>query len=443
MKKKAVKERRKQGVTSGERRKQGLAEHLAMTTVMQQLVLPLLVGVEATKNGLLAFVHQMGLLAMQELFAVEATAIAGPKGKHVDGRTHHHWGTAKTPLPFGGRNIVVDRPRVRRTGKGGGEIPLPSVEAFRAADPLCARVAEQIVLGVSTRGYQRSLEPVPEEMMSRGTSKSSASRALIDKTSEKLTAFLDRRLEDTHLIAMFIDGIEVAKKSVIIALGVTTDGTKVPLGLWIGSTENAVVATELLQNFVERGLQIDGPLLFVIDGGKGIRKALRDVFGDRAVVQRCQVHKMRNVLEHVPEARRSYVRRQMREAYKSKSAQVAKKLLLQLASWLESNGEDSAAGSLREGLDDSLTVLRLSLPPTLRRTFSTTNAIENMNGTLRRICRNVKRWQGESMIRRWIALGVSEAQSKFRRVKGHQQMASLVAALRPETMTVEVEKKVA
>jgi putative transposase len=443
MKKKAVEERRKQGGTSGERRKQGLAAHLALATVMQQLVLPIVVGVEATKNGLLAFVHQMGMLALQELFAVEAAAIAGPKGKHIEGRTHHHWGSAKTPLPFGGRNVVVDRPRVRRGGKGGKEIPLPSVEAFRAADPLCARVAEQIVLGVSTRGYERSLEPVPEETTSRGTSKSAASRGLITKTTEKLALFIDRRLEDVNLIAMFIDGIEVAKKSVIIALGVTTEGTKVPLGLWIGSTENAVVATELLQNFVERGLRVDGPLLFVIDGGKGIRKALRDVFGDRAVVQRCQVHKMRNVLEHVPEARRPYVRRQMREAYKSKSMQTAKKLLLQLASWLESNGEDSAAVSLREGLDESLTVLRLNLPQTIRRTFSTTNAIENMNGTLRRICRNVKRWQGESMIRRWIALGVGEAQSKFRRVKGHAQMSSLVAVLRPAATKVEVEKKVA
>jgi transposase-like protein len=443
MKKKAVGERRKQGVTSGERRKEGAAAHLALVNVMQQLVLPLVVGVEATKNGLLAFVHQMGMLALQELFTFEAAAIAGPKGKHVEGRTHHHWGTAKTVLPFGGRNVVVDRPRVRRTGKGGKEIPLPSVEEFRAADPLSERVAEQIVLGVSTRGYDRSIEPAPEATTSRGTSKSSASRALIDKTTEKLTAFLDRRLEDVNMIAMFIDGIEVAKKSVIIALGVTTEGTKVPLGLWIGSTENAVVATELLQNLVERGLRVDGPLLFVIDGGKGIRKALRDVFGDRAVVQRCQVHKMRNVLDHVPEARRNYVRRQMREAYKSKSMQVAKKLLLQLASWLESNGEDSAAASLREGLDESLTVLRFNLPQALLRTFSTTNAIENMNGTLRRISRNVKRWQGESMIRRWMALGISEAQSKFRRVKGHEQMSKLVAALRPNTTTMEVEKKVA
>ena len=163
-------------------------------------------------------------------------------------------------------------------------------------------------------------------------------------------------------------------------------------------------------------------MLFVIDGGKGIHKALRQVFGDRAVIQRCQVHKLRNVRDHLPEARRSYVIKQMRDAYRSKSAAVAKKKLLQLVSWLDSNGEDGAAGSLREGLDETLTVLRLGLPSTLCRTFSTTNAIENLNGTLRRICRNVKRWRGEKMITRWIALGIAEAQKRFRRVKGHDQM---------------------
>lgn len=426
---------------AGESRKQGATATNAVATVMQQLVLPLIVGIEATKKGLMSFVHQMGLLALGELLAFEAAEIAGPKGKHNGGRTHHHWGSTKTVLPFGGRHVIVERPRVRR--RGGGEVTLPSIEAFQAADPLAARVAEQIVLGVSTRGYDRSLDPAPEQIKSRGTSKSAASRALIDKTVEKLAAFVERKLDDVNLVAMFIDGIEVAQRSVIVALGVMAEGTKVPLGLWVGSTENAVVATELLQNLIARGLRVDGPVLFVIDGGKGIRKALRDVFGDRAVVQRCQVHKMRNVLEHLPEVRRANVRRQMREAYKSRSAQVAKKQLLQLASWLEANGEDSAAASLREGLDESLTVLRLGLPKTVCRTFSTTNAIENMNGTLRRVCRNVKRWQGESMIRRWIALGIGEAEKKFRRVKGHQQMASLIAALRPSTMVVEVEKQVA
>lgn len=422
------------------RGKQAANDAQALPLVMRQMVLPLIVGAEATKRGLLAFVQQMGMLALREVFDGEAEMIAGPKGKHAPGRTHHHWGTTRTPLPFGGRHVVVERPRVRR--KGGSEEMLPSVEAFRAADPLSARVAEQIVLGVSTRGYGPSLGLVAAELETRGDSKSATSRALIDKTTEKLAAFLERRLDDVELIAMFLDGIEFAEETVIVALGVTTDGTKVPLGLWSGSTENHVVAGELVQGLLDRGLRVEGPMLFVIDGGKGIHKALRQVFGDRAVIQRCQVHKLRNVRDHLPEARRSYVIKQMRDAYRSKSVAVAKKKLLQLVSWLDSNGHDGAAGSLREGLDETLTVLRLGLPSTLCRTFSTTNAIENLNGTLRRICRNVKRWRGEKMVTRWIALGIAEAQKRFRRVKGHDQIPVLIAALRPTTnAAITLEKK--
>jgi len=408
---------------------------------MRQLMLPLLVAMEATKSGLLAFVQQMGMLALQELLDSQAADIAGAKGKHLPGRTHHHWGSAKTPMPFGGRNVVVDRPRVRR--KGGGEVALPSVAEFRAADPMPDRVAEQVVLGVSTRGYGRSLEPVDPELTTRGTAKSSASRALIENTTEKLAAFVEQPLDELKLTAMFIDGIEIAKHTVIIALGVTIDGVKVPVGVWAGATENGTVATAMLQNMIDRNLSVDAPMLFVIDGGKGVRKALGDVFGDRAIVQRCQVHKLRNVHDHLPDSRRNYVGKQMREAYKSTSAKVAKKKLLQLASWLESNGEDSAAASLREGLDETLTVLRLGLSKLLCRTFSTTNAIENMNGTLRRVLRNVKRWRGEGMVRRWVALAIAEAQRGFRRVKGHQQMPSLLAALRPGIATLENERKVA
>ncbi len=423
------------------RRTQEARKPHVVSIAMQQMMLPLLLAVEATKDGLLAFVQQMGMIALSELLSTEAAAIAGPKGKHLGARTHHHWGTAKTPLPFGGRHVVVERPRVRR--KGGGEVELPSIIAFREADPLPTRVAEQVALGVSTRGYARSLDPIDPELTTRGTGKSSASRALIDSTTEKLAAFVERRLDDLRLVAMFIDGIEIAKQTVIIAMGITIDGTKVPVGLWAGSTENTVVATALLQNLVERGLHVDDSMLFVIDGGRGLRRALRDVFGDRAIVQRCQVHKLRNVREHLPEARRHYVARQMREAYKCGNAKLAKKQLTQLANWLESNGEHSAAESLREGLDETLTVLRLGLPKTLCRTFSTTNGIENLNGTLRRVLRNVKRWRGESMIRRWVALGIAEAQRGFRRVKGYQQMPSLVAALRPNSVPLENERKVA
>src|SRR5580692_5963432 len=242
---------------------------------------------------------------------------------------------------------------------------------------------------------------------------------------------------------MFIDGIEFAGHSVVIALGVTIDGTKAPLGIWAGSTENTTLVTELLSNLVARGLRVEQSMLFVIDGGKAIRKALRDVFGDRAIIQRCQVHKARNVRDHLPESRRAYVARQMRDAYASTTMATAKKKLLLLASWLASNGEDSAAASLREGLDETLTVLRLGLPPTLRRSLATTNAIENMNGSLRRIARNVKRWKDEAMIRRWVALGIAEAQKEFRRVKGHKNMPSLVAVIRTTTAPVAIDKQVA
>jgi putative transposase len=409
-------------------RKQGKIATTTLTAVMHQLVLPLIVGLEATKKGMFAFVHQMGMAAVNELLAVEAASVAGPKGKHAVSRQFHHWGSTPTVVPFGGRKVVVERPRVR--GKAGGEVALPTLEAFRAGDPMPARVAEQIVLGVSTRGYERSLEPVPGDVTTRGTSKSSASRALIERTAEKLSAFLTRSLEKTDIVAMFIDAIEIANKSVIIALGVTVDGTKVPLGMCLGSTENSTVATALLNGLIERGLHIAHRTLFVIDGGKGIRKGIADIFGAAAIVQRCQVHKLRNVRDYLPEARHAHVMRQMRKAYASSNPKVARKQLLQLASWLESNGDDGAAASLREGLDETLTVLHLKLTGTIQRTFATTNSIENMNGTIRRVCRNVKRWKGESMIQRWIALGVGEAERKFRRVKGYKMMSPLVAAVR-------------
>jgi transposase-like protein len=213
--------------------------------------------------------------------------------------------------------------------------------------------------------------------------------------------------------------------------------------MWLGSTENATVATALLQSLIERGLRVNEKLLFVIDGGKGIRKAIRDTLGDAALVQRCQVHKMRNLRDHLPEARHAYVMRQMHRAYASSNSKVARKQLLQLVSWLEANGDDSAAESLREGLDETLTVLALRLPDALRRTFATTNPVENMNGTIRRVCRNVKRWKGESMIQRWMALGIGEAERKFRRVKGYKSMSALVAALRPGATAVESDSKVA
>jgi transposase-like protein len=392
------------------------------------VLLPMVAGIAATRRGLMHFVHQAGLVALNEVLEADVERLAGPKGKHAVGRTHNRWGSTHGSLSLGGRRVSLKRPRVRSTD--GLEAPLGAWDELAQVDPMPERVVEQILLGVSTRGYERSLEPLPPTVPTRGTSKSAVGRQLVARTIEKAREYLARKLNDVNLVALFLDGIEVAGHTVVVALGVALDGAKVPLGLWVGSTENHQLCTALLHDLIERGLRLDERVLCVIDGGKGIRKALEDVLGERAVIQRCQLHKLRNVLSYLPDARHPYVRQAMREAYRSESATLARKRLQQLVSWLESNGEEAAAASLREGMEETLTVLKLGLGRTLTRSFSTTNAIENMNSTIRRVVRNVKRWRGAPMAKRWVALGIAEAHKKFRRIKGHREMPVLVTALR-------------
>ena len=287
----------------------------------QQLLLPMIEGIAHSKAALLEWVHQVGLSALGELFERDAEQLAGPKGKHSKERSHYRWGSAAAELPFGGRRIVVSRPRVRKIV--GGEEQLPTVEHFQRVDPVPARVLNQILLGVSTRGYEKSLEPPPAGVAARGTSKSAASRHLIPGMTDKLREQLTRRLDDLDLLVLMLDGVEVARRTVVVALGVLADGRKVVLGLWLGSTENAALATALLQNLLARGLTLDGRVLCVIDGGRGIRKALTAVFGDLVVVQRCQVHKKRNVLDHLPQSRKAHVARALSQAWASDSTELA------------------------------------------------------------------------------------------------------------------------
>jgi putative transposase len=392
------------------------------------LVEPMLAGMTTTRQHLLAWVHAQGLAALDELFREEAMALAGPKGRHHPERTHHHWGTAATELTFGGRRVQMQRPRVRQTA-GGGEATLPSVAAFRGRDPLTARMMQQLLAGVSTRQYEASLEVPPEGRHSRGSSKSAVSRTVVRRTRQRLHEYLTRRLEGLEVVALFLDGVVVAGQTVIVALAITRDGDKVPVGLRLGSTENAVLCTELLQDLLARGLALEGRVLWVIDGGKGLRKALGDVFGDAAVIQRCQLHKARNLDALVPKARQAYVRASLRRAYRAASAAAARRQLTALATWLERNGHAEAAASVREGLEDTLTVLKLGLPPTLRRFFATTNCIENLIGTLRHVTRHIKRWRDGDMRRRWIGLGLLRAAERFRRIKRHGELAVLVTAL--------------
>ena len=423
----------KQAVRQGKKR--GRAKQI------DQLPRPLVTGVVAkARETLTSWVECRELEVLGEVLRADAERIAGAKGTRRRKRTANHWGTRAAEVPFAGRHITVQRPRVRSTA--GPEVPLPSLEAFRQHDALDERTIEQLVLGVSTRGYAASLEPLPSRVRGRGASKSAASRRVVSGTRARMREDLERALDGLDLVALYLDGLTIAERTVIVALGLTTDGTKVPLGLWQGSTEHTTVCTELLQHLLDRGLLIQGKLLCVIDGGKGLRRALLNVLGDAVLVQRCQVHKRRNLHDHLPASRSSYVRRALREAYQRKTFTVAKARLQALAAWLERQGEHGAAASRREGLDETLTVLKLTLPATLRRSLATTNPVENLIGTIRRVSRNVKRWRGDR-VPRWTALGLRTAEQKFRRIKGYRDLPVLVRELRRDAPSLDANAEAA
>lgn len=371
------------------------------------------------------FIFTEGLKALDVQLEEDRTELCGPRYSRNPGDAGPvRWGSAQGELVMGGRRIVVNKPRVREDGH---EVMLPTWADFSDEDPLDERTLEQMILGVSSRGYDRSVEAVPESVDSNGASKSAASRRFVGATQKQLDEWLKRDLSELRLVAIMLDGIEVADTTVIVALGIDETAGKVPLGLWAGATENARVCQELLSNLVSRGLDAQH-CLFVIDGGKALRKAIRDTFGKRTLVQRCQVHKQRNVTDHLPKTRRAAVGAAMRDAYRSKSKATAKKRLLQLASELEDEFPDAAA-SLHEGLDETLTLKDTGLLASLERSLSSTNAIENLNGSIRRVSGRVRRWRDGKMIKRWAAAAILEAQRGFRRLKGYKGMSALVAAL--------------
>jgi putative transposase len=439
MKKKAENTERKQPIARlAEPRR--LGEALFPTEHLRQLLMPLVTGAVETRRGLMAWSHQLGVEALQDIFRDDVERMVGPKGKHQEVRSYNRWGSTPAEMEFGGRRISVERPRVRR--RAGGEVELPTVRYVQAVDPLPDTVLNQILLGVSTRGYDASVPPPPIGTRSRGTSRSAVSRRLVHKMSEKMKASLTSSLAEAHLVGLLVDGIGVGDHTIVVALGVTPEGKKVPLGLHQGSTENATVCTTLVNKLLERGLKIEDPILCVIDGGKGIRKALRDVLGHLAVIQRCTVHKRRNVREHLPKHRQKSIDRQIHDAYASKTADTARKRLRQVISWLARNGEESAAESLKEGLEETLTVIKLGLPDILRKFFSTTNAIENLMGSIRKVTRNVKRWRSDQMARRWVTAAIERARSRFRNIKGHKSIPILIAALRVHAKTLDLQEQV-
>jgi transposase-like protein len=389
-----------------------------------QLLMPLAALV---RKDLLELVHQLGLQAFATMLEAERTELCGERYKHNAARRATRAGTTRGELAFGGRRVSVTRPRV--VDREGHEVPLSTWTEFSTNDPLERRALEQMAVGVSTRKYKRSLEALPDSIEARGTSKSAVSRRFVSLTTEKLSEWMSRALGELDLWAVFVDGIHFGEHVVLCALGVDALGEKHVLGIWEGATENQVACKAMLEDLVTRGLTVDRSRLFIIDGGKGLRSAIRAIFGRRALIQRCQVHKVRNVLGHLPNSKHAAVRVAMREAYQCTKVATAKRLLNNLARTLQKK-HPSAAASLREGLDETLTVMALGLSQSLTRSFSTTNPIENLNDRIRTTARRVKRWDDGTMILRWVLVGVLEAERGFRRLKGYKDMPSLVARLK-------------
>jgi putative transposase len=388
--------------------------------------LPLVDLLVDTRTELFELAMRSGLRVFTAMLEEDRTAICGARYAHEPDRPASRAGTAPSEVVLGGRKVAIQRPRVRTAA---GEIPLPTFQTMADTDPLNRRVVEQMLVGVATRQYARSLEPIPATVASRGTSKSAVSRRFVAKTRAQLEAWQSASLEGRNLVGLVLDGVHVGEHCLIIALGVAADGQKLALGLWEGSTENAALCQSLLANLQSRGLRTDRSLLVLLDGSKALRKAVRDTFGEVALVQRCQVHKLRNVLDHLPDRQRTWVKAILQRAYRSGDVATARRLLLDLARRLETE-HPSAAESVRQGLDETLTVLGLGLPETLRRSLVTTNAAESLISRTRQVKRNVKRWRGGQMVVRWVAAGVLEAVKGFRRLKGHKAMPQLVAALR-------------
>ena len=400
----------------------------AEVAVPEQVIVSMAEIAGAAKEGLLALAVGTGLQVMAAMFEEDVARLCGPGGKHNPERAGYRHGAGAGSVTLGGRRLPVTRPRVRAAA-GSGELHLPSYDLFSSTEILGQLALEKMLAGLSSRRYVRGLEPAGQAAADAAVSvsKSAVSRRFVAATETALAELMSKRLDDLDLVAFMVDGVHFGEHTCVVALGIGIDGTKHPLGVEEGSTENAAVVTDLITGLRERGLDTTRPILAVLDGAKALSKAVKDVFG-KPVIHRCQEHKIRNVKDKLPEKLRSVTEKRMRQAYHAETALQAEAELTELARELGKT-HPGAAASLREGMAETLTVLRLGVPPTLARTLRSTNTIESMIGICREHSKNVKRWRDGTMALRWCAAGMTEAGKQFRRVNGHLHLPKLRAAL--------------
>jgi len=392
-----------------------------------QMPLAMLEALEDSRSAFFGLCIESGRRVLEIMMEADRTAVCGAKGRHDAERSAQRGGSTPSAVTLGGRRIDIKRPRARSLE--GREVELPSFLFAADRDPLDEHTLEAIAAGVSTRKYPRTLDRLPEGIGEQSVSKSSVSRRFVALTEKHMRQWLGRGLEDLDIRVVMIDGKVFRKHCLLVALGLDSQGRKHVLGLREGTTENAVVAKALLSDLIDRGLPADRAMLFVIDGARALRKAIADTYGELGVVQRCQEHKRRNILDHLPDHLHDHVERALTQAWTARSVKVAKRLLEQMASALERE-HPGAAESVREGLEETLTLIGLvDVDGALYKTLRTTNPIENLNSSLARYTRNVKRWRGGMMIQRWACAALIEAQKTFRRVRGYKEMETLIVRL--------------
>jgi transposase-like protein len=376
------------------------------------------------QDSLASFATEMGLRIAAGLLEEEVLRRCGPRYRHSADRQLTRYGRQRGVVTLAGQKLPIRRPRVRRTD-GQGEVELEMYDLLQREEAMPEACLRRMVRGVSTRDYEGVIDVATEGF---GVKRSSVSRSFVKATAQEIRTLAERRLDGMRFVAVFIDGKEYAGETMVVALGVTDSGEKRILGLRQGATENAEVVTSLLEDLRERGLDAAQATLFVLDGAKALHAAVKRVFGKSAIIQRCQVHKARNVKAHLAEKHHEQLTTQLAAAYHETSYDRALESLRTTAAWLQ-RISPAAAASLREGMEETLTVVKLGLPELLRRTFATTNPVESALSVAVKVTGRVKRWRDGDMRLRWCTAGLLRAEVGFRRIKGHKQLPLLVAAL--------------
>jgi transposase-like protein len=403
-----------------------------------QFLLPMVELITGAEMAVDELIEVTGRAAIEAVLTLSAQEVAGPKhpGKAAGAITWY--GRQQTTIPLSERKLRVDKPRLRRKGAGADkEVAIPAYEAMLGNSRLGRRILEILLHGISTRNYRKVLPQMAETV---AVSKSNLSREFVEASEQTLQELCERRFEGKNILIVYLDGIQFGQTHVIVALGVDSQGYKHVLGLREGSSENATVVKDLLTNIVARGLEAGRRRLFVIDGSKALRKAIDEVFGDHNPIQRCRNHKIRNVLDYLPQDRQDTIRCAMKAAFQLPAEQGITKLK-KLSEWLAQE-YPSAAESLLEGLQEMFTINRLDLPSQLRRCLASTNIIESPNAGIREKTGRVTRWRDGQMVLRWTASALVTLEKRRRRIMGHQQLWMLEAKLQERNQEQGIAKKV-